>query len=74
MKVVSKAIAIQLKKKRDLEKKGDTGVYGKKLHANQSDVLNVQDVGKNQTFNSIIGGGTNAEGVDNNARKKARRD
>ena len=51
MKTVSKAIAIQMKKKKDLEKHGDTGVYGKKLHANQSDVLKVQDVGKNQTFN-----------------------
>ena len=47
MKTVSKAIAIQMKKKRELEKQGDTGVYGKKLHANQSDVLKVQDVGKN---------------------------
>ena len=75
MKVVSKAIAIQLKKKRDLEKKGDTGVYGKKLHANQGDVLNVQDVGKNQTFNQLIGGGPNANGQnfkldDNNAGRK----
>jgi|TARA_B110000305_G_scaffold191192_1_gene213811 LPS sulfotransferase NodH len=51
MKTVSKSIAIQMKKMKDLEKKGDTGVYGKKLHANQSDVLKVQDVGKNQTFN-----------------------
>jgi len=34
MKTVGKAIAIQMKKKRELEKKGDTGVYGKKLHAN----------------------------------------
>lgn len=56
MKVVNKAIAIQMKKKREMEKKGDTGVYGKKLHANQSDVLNVQDVGKHQTFNQIVGG------------------
>jgi hypothetical protein len=55
MKNANKAIAIQLKKKRELERKGDTGVYGKKLHANQSDVLKVQDVGKNQTFNQIIG-------------------
>jgi len=32
-------------------------------------------VGKNQTFNSIIGGGGNADGgMDNNARKRARRD
>jgi len=78
MKVLSKAIAIQLKKKRDLEKKGDTGVYGKKLHANQGDVLNVQDVGKNQTFNQLIGGGPNSSGQnfnmdgghDNNAGRK----
>jgi hypothetical protein len=41
MKNANKAIAIQLKKKRELELKGDTGVYGKKLHANQSDVLKV---------------------------------
>ena len=63
MKTVSKSIAIQMKKMKDLEKKGDTGVYGKKLHANQSDVLKVQDVGKNQTFNQIISGGqTNVDG------------
>jgi hypothetical protein len=51
MKVVTKAVAIQLKAKKDLEKRGDQGIYGKKLHANQSDVLNVQDIGRNQTFN-----------------------
>jgi|TARA_B110000285_G_C15047063_1_gene574898 hypothetical protein len=45
MKAVNKAIALQLKKKRDMEKKGDTGVYSKKIHANQSDVLIVQDLG-----------------------------
>ena len=62
MKTVSKAIAIQMKKKRDLEKMGDTGIYGKKLHANQSDVLKVRDVGKNQTFNQIIAGKQNFKG------------
>ena len=41
MKTVSKAIAIQMKKKKEMEKRADQGVYGKKLHANQSDVLNV---------------------------------
>ena len=34
MKTVSKAIAIQMKKKKELERRGDNGVYGKKLHAN----------------------------------------
>lgn len=37
MKTVSKAIAIQMKKQKDIEKRkaGDAGgVYGKKLHAN----------------------------------------
>lgn len=57
MKTVSKAIAIQMKKKKDMEKYADQGVYGKKLHANQSDVLNVQDVGRNETFNQIVAGG-----------------
>ena len=56
MKVVSKTIAMKLKQARDKEKAGDKGVYGKKLHANTSDVLNVQDVGRNQTFNQIHGG------------------
>ena len=51
MKVVSKTIAMKLKQARDKEKAGDKGVYGKKLHANTSDVLNVQDVGRHQTFN-----------------------
>ena len=50
MKTVSKAIAIQMKKKKDMERQVDQGIYGKKLHANQSDVLNVQDVGRNETF------------------------
>ena len=57
-----------MKKKRDMEKQADTGVYGKKLHANQSDVLKVQDVGKNQTFNMIIKGGADGDGV-NQGRK-----
>jgi hypothetical protein len=52
-----------------MEKKGDTGVYGKKLHANQSDVLNVQDVGKNQTFNQIISGSMAGGGADGDTRK-----
>jgi hypothetical protein len=60
MKTVSKAIAIQMKKKKEMEKRADQGVYGKKLHANQSDVLNVQDVGRNETFNQIVAGGSNA--------------
>jgi LPS sulfotransferase NodH len=47
MKNATKAIAMQVKKRRQDERKTDTGVYGKKLHANQSDVLKVQDVGKN---------------------------
>tara|TARA_B110000285_G_scaffold214502_1_gene259925 strand:- start:2478 stop:2867 length:390 start_codon:yes stop_codon:yes gene_type:complete len=42
-------------------------VYGKKLHANTSDVLNVQDVGRNQTFNMILGGNDN----DQTSRKHA---
>ena len=54
MKNATKVIAMQVKKKRQDERKGDTGVYGKKLHANQTDVLKVQDVGKNQTFNQIL--------------------
>ena len=65
MKTVSKAIAIQMKKQKDLEKRkaGEVGgVYGKKLHANQSDVLNVQEVGRNETFNQIVSGvGANAD-------------
>ena len=56
MKVVSKTIAMKLKQARDKEKAGDKGVYGKKLHANTSDVLNVQDVGRHQTFNMLHGG------------------
>ena len=56
MKVVSKTIAMKLKQARDKEKQGDKGVYGKKLHANTSDVLNVQDVGRHQTFNMLHGG------------------
>lgn len=65
MKTVSKAIAIQMKKQKDLEKRkaGEIGgVYGKKLHANQSDVLNVQEVGRNETFTQIVSGVGGANG------------
>lgn len=68
MKAVNKAIALQLKKKRDLEKKGDTGVYSKKIHANQSDVLIVQDLG-NQTFNQMMQ--NNGGPADINQSRKA---
>jgi len=54
-----------MKKKKDMEKRADQGIYGKKLHANQSDVLNVQDVGRNETFQQIMGGAGN----DNKGRK-----
>ena len=59
-----------MKKKRELEKHGDTGVYGKKLHANQSDVLKVQDVGKNQTFNMIVSGYSGPVDGDNVQSRK----
>ena len=75
MKAVNKAIALQLKKKREMEKKGDTGVYSKKIHANQSDVLIVQDLG-NQTFNQMMQH-NNASGDPNQSRKaqiRARRE
>jgi len=51
-----------MKKKKDMEKRADQGIYGKKLHANQSDVLNVQDVGRNETFQQIMGGGNDNKG------------
>ena len=73
MKGASKAIAMQVKKKRQDERKTDSGVYGKKLHANQSDVLKVQDVGKNQTFNQILQNGRanmNGDGRKNQIKKR----
>ena len=50
-----------MKKKKKMEKRAYLGMYiKKKFYANQSDVLNFQDVGCKETFNQIVAGGFNA--------------
>ena len=67
MKVVTKTVARKLKQAREKEKKGNQEKMGKKTHRNFGEILAVEEVGQNQTFNMLHGGAVGD--ADNAARK-----
>ena len=56
MKAVSKAIALQIKKRKKLDRDSQKKLWeghSKKIHESHQDVLLVQELG-NQTFNQLL--------------------